>query len=166
VFERETADDDWDILSFDPSTREVAKVVATPASEYRPRVSRDGRWLAYVSEESGRAEAYVRPLGPYGSRQRVSTEGASAIGWAPDGRTLYYSNIADRTMWAARVTMTPALTVAPPARLLSMESYNIGSWDISPDGTRFVMVKRGPRPPTDRLELVTNALRVDAGSVP
>jgi hypothetical protein len=39
-----------------------------------------------------------------------------------------------------------------------MEGYNIGSWDVAPDGARFAMVQRGPQPPRDRLELVSNAL--------
>lgn len=131
--------------------------MATLAREFGPRVSRDGRWLAYLSNESGRPEAYVRALARPGARQRVSDTGANAVAWAPDGRTLYYTNRADRFMWAARVTTTPTLTVGRSTRLFAIDAY-YNAFDVSPDGARFVMVQRGPQPPRDRLELVTNAL--------
>jgi Tol biopolymer transport system component len=157
VFERQTTGTDWDILGFDPVTRQVAVVLSTPATEQRPRVSRDGRWLAYLSNESGRPEAYIRALAQPGGRQRVSDTGAYDLAWAPDGQTLYYTNLLDRSMWAARVTTMPRLTVGPPTRLFPIDAYT-GSFDVSPDGTRFVMVQRGPQPSRDRLELVVNAL--------
>ena len=152
---------DWDIVALDLATRQVTAVVATPASEVRPRVSPDGRWLAYLSDESGRLEAFVRGLAPGAGRQRVSTNGALGIGWAPDGRTLYFTGLTDRAMWASRVTTTPALAVGPPTRMFGIEPY-IGRFDISPDGKRFAMMQRGPLPPRNRLELVQNAL----GAVP
>ena len=66
-------------------------------------------------------------------------------------------------MWSSRVTTTPALAVGAPTRLFGIEPYT-GKFDISPDGTRFVMVKRGPSPPQNRLELVQNALSVASGA--
>ena len=159
VIERRGDGDDWDIVALDLATRQVTAVVATPASDVRPRVSPDGRWLAYLSDESGRLQAFVRGLAPGAGRQRVSTNGALGIGWAPDGRTVYFTG--NRAMWASRVTTTPALTVGPPTRMFGTEPY-VGDFDISPDGTRFVMLQRGPLPPLNRVELVQNAL----GAVP
>ena len=157
VIEREGDGTAFDIVALDLATRQVTDVVATPASEERPRVSPDGRWLAYLSNDSGRHEAFVRGLAPGAGRQRVSTNGAVGIGWAPDGRTLYFTGLTDRAMWASRVTTTPALAVGPPARMFGIEPY-LGQFDISPDGTRFAMLQRGPSPPRNRLELVQNAL--------
>jgi Tol biopolymer transport system component len=162
VFERQKTESDWDILSFDPVTHHVTGVVATPARERGPRVSRDGRWLAYLSNESGRYEAYVRALARPGARQRVSDTGAYALAWAPDGQTLFYTNPADEAMRSARVTTTPALAVSAPTRLFAIDAYS-GSFDVSPEGTRFVMAQRGPEPPRNRLELVVNALAPVAG---
>ena len=164
VLERQQGDgDDWDIVALDLATRQVTVVVATPASEVRPRVSPDGRWLAYLSDESGRLEAFVRGLAPGAGRQRVSTNGAVGLGWAPDGRTLYFTGLTDRAMWASRVTTTPALAVGPPTRMFGIEPYR-GQFDISPDGTRFAMLQRGPSPPLNRVELLQNALSVVPGA--
>ena len=55
------------------------------------------------------------------------------------------------------MTTTPALAVGSPTRMFGIEPYT-GKFDISPDGTRFMMMQRGPSPPRNRLELVQNAL--------
>ncbi len=66
-------------------------LVATNASETAPAVSPDGRWLAYVSDESGNDEVYVRPFPNTGDgRTQVSTGGGEAPKWARDGRHLFY----------------------------------------------------------------------------
>ena len=137
--------------------------MATPANEERPRVSPDGRWVAYTSGESGRPEAFVRSLATPTGRQRVSSTGALCVVWAPDGRTLYFNSFPDRGLWAAPVTTTPTLTVGKPTRLFATDGY-VSAFDISPDGTQFVMVKRGPLSPHDRVELVQNALAAVPGA--
>jgi len=74
----------------------------TRLTETEPRVSPDGRWLAYVSTESGRAEVYVRPL-TGGSTVVVSGDGGAWPYWRRDGHELYYV-AADNTMQAVPVT--------------------------------------------------------------
>ena len=157
VIEREGDGTAWDIMALDLATRQVTALVATRASEESPRVSPDGRWLAYMSNDSGRFEAFVRGLTPGAVRQRVSTNGVVGMAWAPDGRTLYFTGPTDRAMWAARVATTPALAVGAPTRMFGTERYS-GDFDISPDGKRFVMSQRGPSPTRNRLDLVQNAL--------
>jgi Tol biopolymer transport system component len=62
-------------------------------AERRPRLSPDGRWIAYMSNESGKFEVYVRPFpGVDGGRWQVSTNGGSSPLWSPDGRELFYRN--------------------------------------------------------------------------
>ncbi len=79
VLEREGDGVGFDIVALDLATRQVTVVVATPASEEFPRVSPDGRWLAYLSNESGRMEAFVRGLAPApaGSACRPTAHSAS-----------------------------------------------------------------------------------------
>ena len=156
MIEREGDGTAWDIVALDLATRQVTDVVATPASEERPRVSPDGRWLAYVSNESGRCEAFVRGLAPGAGRQRVSTNGALGIGWAPDGRTLYFTGLGPRHVGVARDH--DAGLGGRPADADVRDRALPGKFDISPDGTRFAMLQRGPLPPLNRLELVQNAL--------
>ena len=157
VFQRQTATVAWDILAYDPATGEVSPIVATPASEERPRTSPDGRWMSYTSDESGRDEVYVRGLGQRTPRQQVSTNNAIASAWAPDGRTLYFVTRFERSLWAASIATSPALSVGRPRRLFDLDGYE-SLFDVSPDGKRFAVVRSGPQPPRDRLELVVNAL--------
>ncbi|MGE4224146.1 MAG: protein kinase [Vicinamibacterales bacterium] len=156
VFEREITATNWDILMIDRKASEPIDLVSTPADEQYPRVSPDGRWLSYVSSDSGRFEAYVRSLDSRAPRQRVSTNGAVRAVWAPDGRTLYYTSSTDRGLWAAAITTRPSLAVGRPQRLFDAAAY-LFDFDVAPDG-RFVMITRGPEPPRDRLELVQHAL--------
>ena len=69
---------------------EASEFLATPFSERVPMFSPDGQWLAYVSDESGRDEVYVRPASGEGGRQVISTTGGTEPMWAPDGRELFY----------------------------------------------------------------------------
>ena len=110
-----------------------------------------------TSDESGRDEVYVRGLGQRTPRQQVSTNNAIASAWAPDGRTLYFVTRFERSLWAASIATSPALSVGRPRRLFDLDGYQ-SLFDVSPDGKRFAVVRSGPQPPRDRLELVVNAL--------
>ncbi len=73
----------------------------------QPRVSPDSKWLAYVSDQSGREEVYVRPLTGGGARVSVSTGGGGEPLWAPDGTRLYY-RVGARLMAAASSPHPPS----------------------------------------------------------
>ena len=62
----------------------------TPFNEQYPDLSPDGRWLAYVSNQSGRVEVYVQPYPGPGARQQISVDGGTAPAWSRDGRELFY----------------------------------------------------------------------------
>src|SRR6185436_7342340 len=64
--------------------------VVGPADEVNPRISPDGKWLAYQSNESGPSEVFVRPIPGPGPRVLVSVGGGIYPRWSPDGHTLYY----------------------------------------------------------------------------
>jgi hypothetical protein len=65
-------------------------VVQTGFDEPEGQFSPDGRWLAFVSTESGQSEVYVQPFPGPGEHERVSTTGGSQVRWRPDGKELYY----------------------------------------------------------------------------
>jgi serine/threonine-protein kinase len=108
-------------------------------SESEPIISPDGRWMAYTSEESGKSEVYVRPFPDVNKgKWQVSTSGGDAPLWSPDGRELFYRN-GDSVMAAAvqtETTFKPGKTEA-----LFQGKYASSSWDINPDGKRFLMMK-------------------------
>jgi len=117
--------------------------------EYQPRISPDGRWMAYTSDESGRNEVYVRPFpGLEGGREQVSANGGDSPLWSPDGRGLYYRS--GDTVMGVPVKTSPALSLGTPEVLFrgkytslrsSPYASELGPWDISPDGKRFLMMK-------------------------
>ena len=118
---------------------------ATSADETAARVSPDGRWVAYTSDESGRAEVYVdsypRPRG----RVAVSWNGGAHPVWRGDGRELYYWS--DGALVAVR--LGASVGAAPPSvgtqTVLFRASYVVGPntmYDVSPDGERFVVIQQ------------------------
>jgi len=109
--------------------------------------SPNGRLLAYMSNETGRDEVYLQPFSVTGPRgkQQVSVSGGGEPVWAPDGRDLFYRN-GDRMM-AVAIETEPELSVGTPRTLFEGRFLAVGdeagsTYDISPDGQRFLMIKR------------------------
>ena len=106
--------------------------------------SPDGRWLAYVSDESGREEIYVRPFPDIDAgRWQVSTGGGTQPLWARNGRELFYRN--GSQMMAVDITAEPTFNPGNPRLLFRgeyMSAPNPGAnYDVTSDGQRFLMVQ-------------------------
>jgi serine/threonine-protein kinase len=114
-----------------------------PADEYMPRVSQDGKWIAYVSDESLTPEVYVRPFPAATSRTLISSGGGTEPMWSPDGRTLYYRT--ERQLVAVTLSFSPSLTVVDRKPLFE-GNYALGTihqaYDVSHDGKSFLMLQR------------------------
>jgi serine/threonine-protein kinase len=128
------------------------RFLQTTSSEFHPAISPDGRWMAYVSDESGSWEVNVRPYPGPGAVTQVSIDGGAEPLWSPDGREIYY-----RRQWGDQVLAVsfdpgvPSPRLGQP-RLLFEGRYAHGylygrRYDLSPDGERFLMVKEGEPPP-------------------
>jgi serine/threonine-protein kinase len=125
----------------------VPLVATAQYAEQDPSLSRDGRWLAYTSNETGRNEVYVRPF-PEVDRAKiqVSSEGGFHPQWSHDGRELFYVD-ADRSMVAVqfdggsdfRMTSRQALFSIPPGYAAGV---GINVIDVHPEGDRFLMGRR------------------------
>ena len=127
-------------------TGAVRTLVQTPSSERNAEVSPDGRWLAYEATNSGRSDIYVRPFPDVssGSYWQVSTEGGTQPLWARDSKELFYLSATG----VMRIGVGPGPTWAATAPIRLFEGrYGAGSnqtgrtYDISPDGRRFLMIK-------------------------
>jgi hypothetical protein len=125
-------------------------LVASPFGEQFVGVSPDGRWICFVSDQSGREEVYVRDLAGEQDQVLVSLEGGNEPVWGPDGRELLYreTKAADPYLVAAAIATSPTLTVTGRQRLFPIGDI-VGSnphanYDISPDGKTFVMARRSP----------------------
>ncbi len=122
----------------------------TPAGESAARISPDQRWMAYVSDDSGRQEVYVVPFDHHADRIRVSSDGGRAPQWSRDGREIYF--VAGNSLYAAAVKGSgDAVDVAPPNRIYSTDQ-EISAVDAAPDG-RLLVATRLIAPATQPLNV-------------
>jgi hypothetical protein len=136
-----------DILAARPGVDSVARrIVATGYDEGGPALSPDSRWLAYVSNEQGENEVFVRPFpDASGGKWQVSSGGGSAPLWAHNGRELFYVN--GNNMYVVQVHPGPPFSAAPPRVLFAIPdrvrvgSLLRGTFAITPDDRRFLMVR-------------------------
>jgi serine/threonine-protein kinase len=127
--------------------------LATPYQERAPRFSPDGRWIAYVSNDSGRDEVYVRAATGQGDRITVSTDGGTEHVWVASNGAIIYRN--GNKMMSAAVTASPEqLTVSRPQELFETSFEGDrgagaanANYDVTADGQRFVMIQ-APAAPT------------------
>jgi Tol biopolymer transport system component len=128
------------------------EITKTPGADERiARWSGDGKWIAYVSNETGIDEIFVQPFPPTGGRWQVSVGGGDEPVWRADGRELYYID-ANAMLVAVSVDGTPASFTSVRSRPL----FRIGSplgigfahrYDAVPDGSRFLVQIDAPQPP-------------------
>ncbi len=109
-------------------------------SESQPQISPDGKWMAYVSNESGRSEIYVCPFPGIeeGGKWQLTREGGDAPLWSSDSRELFCRS-SDRVM-AIPLKPDPDFSLVTP-RMLFHGAYDSLGWDISPDNRRFLLMK-------------------------
>ena len=129
-----------DIWVVDVATGARQPILATPFEENRPAVSPNGRWLAYVSNASGRREVYVREF-PKGAGQiRISTDGGTDPVWRDDGRELFFYQ-PDGAIMAVPIESGAASRPAAgvPTRLFGIDPRAYRSFDAVSGGKRFLM---------------------------
>ncbi len=113
--------------------------------QYMPTLSPDGRWLAYVTVESGREEVYVRPFpNTSDARWQVSNAGGSTPVWSPSGLELFFADSANRLV-AAPVMPGATFETGPLKPLfaiagLVLPPYHQG-FSVSPDGQSFIFLE-------------------------
>ena len=123
--------------------RALRPFLATPALELMPSVSPDGRLLAYLSNESGKMEVYVRPMPGPGARVQVSTDGGSEPMWSPNGKEVFYRAggkfMSARLTWHgenATVSRTPLFEDTFASGAPAHQGYS-----VAPDGDHFLFTK-------------------------
>jgi dipeptidyl aminopeptidase/acylaminoacyl peptidase len=132
-----------DIWMYDFDTKKAAPYLDTPFAETAAKFSPDGRWVAYVSNESRTPQVYVRPVADASGRTQASTNGGVQPLWNPKGGELFYL-APDTTLMAVKVTGTASPSVSAPDPLFTMNvepDRVVGhSYAVAPDGQRFLVM--------------------------
>ena len=126
--------------------RRPRPLLQTRADEAEAQISPNGRWIAYVSNESGRAEVYVAPFPSMARRWVISISGGASPRWRGDGEELFYLG-SDGMITAAELDIAPeAVRVAKTTALFqaSLKSLLQGvAYDVAPDGQRLLVNRLG-----------------------
>jgi serine/threonine-protein kinase len=160
-----TTGDDISIATIGPPV-ETRPLLNTTSSESAPAISPDGRWLAYQSDESGRAEVYVRPFpSVQQGRSTISSGGGTEPRWAPNGRELFFT--VRNGGWTTpgilmSVPVQPGSTfiAGQPTVVLKIPAGASEAYDVAPDG-RFLFhfqrsMRAGEEAPRQEIIIVQN----------
>jgi serine/threonine-protein kinase len=130
--------------------RRIAPLVQRPGNQWGVRVSPDGKWISYASDESGRFEVYIEPSTRGQVKYQVSNDGGSEAVWSPAGKELFYRT-GDRLM-AVPISTNAESPVGAPQPLFSgqYQQTDLPHYDVTADGQRFVMVKPTEDDPSHR----------------
>ncbi len=135
------------------SSRVPRTVLSATFQNFSPSLSPDGRWMAYVSDETGRLEVYVRPFPGPGGRWQISKEGGNEPRWSPTGREIFFRS--GPRMMAATVqagTHFASGEVRDLFRTTANTSTFHANYDVSRDGQTFYMVQ--PKVSNDQMVIV------------
>jgi len=117
-------------------------LLETPFNEGSPEVSPDGRWIAYISNETGRSEVNIRPVSGSFEQWQVSTGGGSQARWRGDSRELYYL-APDGYVMAVSIEAQPVFRPGTPRKLFQLPERPDRDTpifeDVTPDGKRFLL---------------------------
>ncbi|MGH9317802.1 MAG: TolB family protein, partial [Thermoanaerobaculia bacterium] len=132
----------------------------TPFNERAARFSPDGHWLAYTSNESGRDEVYVQPFPGPGGKWQISVSGGTEPVWSHDGSEIFFRS--GRQVMAVRVAYLGTFSAEGPRVLFEGRFVPTrrgeAAYDVSPDGQRFLMVRRDEQSVPTHLNVVLDFL--------
>ena len=140
------------IVSLD-SSRTTRPIISSPFDNHSPSLSPDGRWIAYVSNETNLNQVYVRSFPGPGGKFQITRDGGVEPIWSRTGREIFY-RIGDKVM-TVPVTAATTFTHGEPRELFSIRAQqgpNHVMYDVTADGEKFIMIR--PAQPTEQSSLV------------
>jgi len=156
VLNAETGRDLW-ILPLD-GDRKPVPYLRGPANEFEGSISPDGRWLAYVSNETGQDEVYVQSFPEPGRKVRVSLDGGVGPAWADGGKELRYLDLVRRAIMRVPVTEGEGFEPGTPYKDGDMVRDVTGGAGFNDWNSLLVSIATNERPRDIRLILDWTAL--------
>jgi serine/threonine protein kinase/Tol biopolymer transport system component len=159
VFGRLAGDTGGGIYLLGPD-RSVTPLLDSPFNESSPVISPDGQWLAFVSDESGWWEVNVASFPDLQERLQVSSGGGTQPVWGRDSRQLFFQS--GGRIQVVELRDRAALRFSPPRTVVDKAPPDQGpvpgypSYDLAPDGSRFLMPEGDRLPLVDQFEVVLN----------
>ncbi len=149
--------DDVYAIALNDKPEETA-VLVDDFDKDNPRISPDGKWLAYCSNETGTYQVYVVPYPPAGGRYQVSTSQATFPLWSRDGKELIYLSGDDQLASTKVETKDGVLQLGQTQTLFRARFFILteNPYAISPDGTRFLCIVERGGEETDVLTVIRN----------
>ena len=143
--------DIWTVSLESDSTPEL--FLGGNSDEFEPAFSPDGHWIAYMSNESGRNEVYVRPFPASAGKWQISTGGGRAPRWAPSGGELFY--LEGDKMMSVPVTVGDSFQPGSPRALFTHTNPSgpPPAYSVSADAKRFVMLKSTEQEETEPAQI-------------
>ena len=138
-----TQEDLWYSALEDKS--EPKQLLATPAREYHARISPDGNYIAYASDESGNFDVYITRFPGGEGKWQISTNGGNRPRWGRSGKSLYYQET-NCDLMEVSVSLLPALTLGTPKKVVDCSELGLyegfgREYDIDINEDRFVWNK-------------------------
>jgi Tol biopolymer transport system component/predicted Ser/Thr protein kinase len=133
--------------------------LATPFDETNGRLSPDGKWMAYASNESGPYEVYVQAFRPGGTRWSVSNRSGSHPVWRADGRELFFVSESGRLMSVAVKPTSTGLEFSTPQELFAIPTRrgeHFYDYDVASDGQRFIVLANAVQGTPEPLMVLLN----------
>ncbi|MFI5372080.1 MAG: protein kinase, partial [Candidatus Eisenbacteria bacterium] len=130
--------------------------LASPFNDLQASISLDGRWLCYLSDESGRPELYVQSFPKPGSKYQVTTGGALGAGWPHwGGELLYAESTSPGDIVGAQVLPGEKFRLGPPHPFAKLPPEAV-SFDVAPDRKRMIMLLPAGKPLPTSITVVLN----------
>jgi Tol biopolymer transport system component len=153
AFRQQNPDTGWDILTLSIEGDEKSgwkagepkPFVNSAFAEEDPAFSPDGRWLAYMSNESGNSEVYVQPFPGPGGKWQISTGGGFLPIWSRNGKELFYRTTDSKIMVSTYIASGNSFHAEKPQLWSLGQFVSLGTgaynFDMHPDGKRFAVLK-------------------------
>jgi Tol biopolymer transport system component len=162
VYSEQVSGPDWDLRFVDlDQGGEPVSFLAAAGNQGWPRVSPDGDYVAYVSDETGVNEVYLRPFPVGDGKWQVSVDGGYWPRWSRSGDRIYF--VEEDTLFEVGVSTRPSLRLGQPREIFTREPLGwtlILNWppgyDVSADGERFVVCR-----PVEQERTVTGIIVVE-----